>query len=111
MTSRQTTVASRQERLSCCLALAVLRLWRLVLRVMTQIARAVCANDRAEVFILSAVCYLTSDLRMASVHGGDGGFRAVRFEREKGIRWMPWHQEAMKDVARCEKPWGAASRL
>ena len=31
-------------------------------------------------------------------------------EREKGIRWMPWHQEAMKDVARCEKPRGAASR-
>jgi len=24
---------------------------------------------------------------------------------------MPWHQEAMKDVARCEKPWGAASGL
>ena len=34
----------------------------------------------------------------------------MRMEREKGIRWMPWHQEAMKDVARCEKPWGAASR-
>ncbi len=50
-------------------------------------------------------------LRMASVHGGDGCLRAARFEREKGIRWMPWHQEAMKDVARCEKPWGAASRL
>ena len=32
-------------------------------------------------------------------------------EHNKGIRWMPWHQEAMKDVARCEKPWGAASRL
>ena len=31
-------------------------------------------------------------------------------ERDKGIRWMPWHQEAMKDVARCEKPRGAASR-
>jgi hypothetical protein len=31
-------------------------------------------------------------------------------EQEKGIRWMPWYQEAMKDVARCEKPWGAASR-
>ncbi len=30
--------------------------------------------------------------------------------RNKGIRWMPWHQEAKKDVARCEKPWGAASR-
>ena len=31
-------------------------------------------------------------------------------EYEKGIRWMPWHQEAMKDVARCEKPRGAAGR-
>ena len=29
----------------------------------------------------------------------------------KGIWWMPWHQEAMKDVAGCEKPRGAASRL
>ena len=48
---------------------------------------------------------------MAPVHGGSrtraSGFD---YEREKGIRWMPWHQEAMKDVARCEKPWGAASR-
>jgi hypothetical protein len=34
----------------------------------------------------------------------------IWFEREKGIRWMPWHQEAMKDVARCVKPRGAASR-
>ena len=37
--------------------------------------------------------------------------RGSDLEREKGIRWMPWHQEAMKDVARCEKPRGAASRL
>ena len=35
---------------------------------------------------------------------------AEEIEHEKGIRWMPWHQEAMKDVARCEKPRGAASR-
>ena len=41
---------------------------------------------------------------MAPVHGGRD------LERDKGIRWMPWHQEAMKDVARCEKPRGAASR-
>jgi hypothetical protein len=27
----------------------------------------------------------------------------------KSIWWMPWHQEAMKDVARCEKPRGGAS--
>ncbi len=30
---------------------------------------------------------------------------------QKGIWWMPWCQEAMKDVTRCEKPWGAASEL
>jgi len=30
---------------------------------------------------------------------------------EKGIWWMPWRQEAMKDVTRCDKPWGAASEL
>ena len=52
---------------------------------------------------------------MVPVHGGWsgvlpwGGSSSV-LERDKGIRWMPWHQEAMKDVARCEKPWGAASR-
>ena len=50
---------------------------------------------------------------MVPVHGGsDIGLRIdIVLEQEKGIRWMPWHQEAMKDVARCEKPWGAASRL
>ncbi len=53
-----------------------------------------------------------SGLRMVSVHGGlPGQSRRPCLEHEKGIRWMPWHQEAMKDVARCEKPWGAASRL
>jgi hypothetical protein len=25
----------------------------------------------------------------------------------KGMRWMPWQQEAMKDVGACEKPRGA----
>lgn len=48
--------------------------------------------------------YLTSlDVWMVSVHGVS--------ERDKGIRWMPWYQEAKKDVARCEKLRGAASRL
>jgi hypothetical protein len=56
-------------------------------------------------------------LRMVSVHGeaavgevnsGRQVFRDIEYK--KGIRWMPWHQEAMKDVARCEKPRGAASR-
>jgi hypothetical protein len=55
---------------------------------------------------------LNPGLRMVSVHGEDVSLRAeVRdIEYKKGIRWMPWHQEAMKDVARCEKPRGAASR-
>jgi hypothetical protein len=28
----------------------------------------------------------------------------------KGKWWMPWRQEAMKDVVSCEKPRGAAKR-
>ncbi len=48
-------------------------------------------------------------LCMAGLTGSPLGDPGV-LEREKGIRWMPWHQEAMKDVARCEKPRGAASR-
>ncbi len=28
----------------------------------------------------------------------------------KGTRWMPWRQEAKKDVVSCDKPRGAASR-
>ena len=39
------------------------------------------------------------------------GMGQVFYEHEKGIWWMPWRQEAMKDVARCENPGGAASRL
>jgi hypothetical protein len=30
---------------------------------------------------------------------------------KKGIWWMPWRQEAMKDVARCDKLRGGASIL
>ena len=42
------------------------------------------------------------------VHG-----RRVRMSLEclKGVWWMPWRIEAMKDVARCDKPRGAVSRL
>ena len=37
---------------------------------------------------------------------GDG---SLSVEQSKGVRWMPWRQKAMKDVARCEKPRGDAS--
>ena len=26
------------------------------------------------------------------------------FEATKGLRWMPWHQKATKDVVSCDKP-------
>ena len=45
---------------------------------------------------------------------GLAGVAAVReagIKRLKGTWWMPWHREAMKDVARCEKPRGVASKL
>ncbi len=29
----------------------------------------------------------------------------------KSIWWMPWHIQAMKDVARCDKRWGDVSNL
>jgi hypothetical protein len=35
------------------------------------------------------------------------GFAIKR--KVKGIWWMPWHREAMKDVARCDKPGEEAS--
>ena len=35
--------------------------------------------------------------------------RGIKYE--KGIWWMPWHQEAMKDVALCDKRWGGESNL
>ena len=40
---------------------------------------------------------LTTDLQISQVN--------------KGIRWMPWRQEPMKDAVSCEKSRGAASRL
>ena len=33
-----------------------------------------------------------------------------QIKREKGVWWMPWQQEAMKDVVHCDKPWGAVNR-
>ena len=33
-----------------------------------------------------------------------------RIKREKGVWWMPWQQEAMKDVILCDKLGGAENR-
>ncbi len=31
-------------------------------------------------------------------------------QAKKSTGRMPWHQEPKKDVASCEKPWGAANK-
>jgi hypothetical protein len=38
-----------------------------------------------------------------------GGLRVCKDQASKGIWWMPWHREAKKDVARCDKLRGGAS--
>ena len=37
-------------------------------------------------------------------------FKCFGGQVTKGARWMPWHQEAMKDVGACDKPRGAGKR-
>ena len=42
------------------------------------------------------------------------GFRIIDIENDqvpKGVWWMPWHAQAMKDVIRCDKRRGAANKL
>lgn len=34
-----------------------------------------------------------------------------QIKRDKGVWWMPWQQEAMKDVILCDKSWGAENKL
>ena len=35
----------------------------------------------------------------------------IAFKYKKGIWWMPWHMEAMKDVLGCDKPRRGAKTL
>ncbi len=39
---------------------------------------------------------------MRASFGKDAGWTFD--QASKGVWWMPWHQEAMKDVATCDKP-------
>jgi hypothetical protein len=47
--------------------------------------------------------------RRASIFGSSA-LRKFYGQATKGARWMPWQKQAMKDVASCDKPRGAASR-
>ena len=55
-------------------------------------------------------------MRTASLGGKAKGLSPVllfpdQIKREKGVWWMPWQQEAMKDVILCDKPWGGENDL
>ena len=57
---------------------------------------------------------LTQHKASAGMHkcaGGNDVLGKFYGQATKGVRWMPWRQKAMKDVASCDKPRGAASRL
>ena len=42
------------------------------------------------------------DISGKPVKAGEG-------QAKKSTGWMPWHQEPMKDVTSCDKPWGGAN--
>ena len=55
-----------------------------------------------------------TDLRGLFTKGGpveEAMLSLDRIKREKGVWWMPWQQEAMKDVILCDKLGGAENRL
>ena len=53
---------------------------------------------------------------MANIEMSNKAVRVLRFgpahrQDKKGVRWMPWHQEQMKDVDGCDKPRRGAEQL
>jgi hypothetical protein len=72
----------------------------------------------------ACACFFLRSAAVSSVVRGAGG-GAVRFLRTaqwtrascicscqvfKGTRWMPWHQEPMKDAGACDMPRGAGNQ-
>jgi hypothetical protein len=68
---------------------------RLGSRAQVQGLRRLDRGGSAVSGLLSVLCHLISGLARLGLGVGELD--------EKGIWWMPWHREAMKDVARCEK--------
>ena len=63
-----------------------------------------CTVPRVWMFADIQACMDDQSTGFSSVHGAD-------LKCEKGISWMPWRIEAMKDVTLCDKLRGAGSRL
>ena len=58
------------------------------------------------------LCAKTFRHRKKKVRGFATAFFFLdQIKREKGVWWMPWQSEAMKDVVHCDKLWGAVNRL
>ena len=67
-------------------------------------------------WIVDASIFVAVLLRSCSplFFGGGGGLfllcLCVWRQAMKGVWWMPWHQEPMKYVGACDKPWGVGNR-
>ena len=53
--------------------------------------------------LVVVVCGLCDALRVCV-------FVTLLRQAMKGTWWMPWHQEPMKDVGACDKPWGVGNQ-
>lgn len=62
------------------------------------------AEENISFHVIVTFCRGERSCGLLSVHGAD-------LKCDKGISWMPWHIEAMKDVTLCDKLRGAGSKL
>jgi hypothetical protein len=109
--------------LMCLTAIIGFRLWKLVflpawllfvgaIMLAGYRCRTWGAVARSLMFAVSEECANVRPLSVLRLGAGSGWALAMRtIKCLKGIWWMPWHAQAMKDVIRCDKPWGAANKL
>ncbi len=76
-----------------------------------DIVKRLCLVSAPAPFAASAARVRVTCVFVESCASGLSLRMAICNQALKGIWWMPWHQEAMKDVARCDKPRGVASKL
>ena len=109
----------------CACTVVLARVWvGWVARCWALRNQAVLSDDRVSLvflwlfgcWIVDASIFVAVLLRSCSplFFGGGGGLfllcLCVWRQAMKGVWWMPWHQEPMKDVGACDKPWGVGNR-
>ena len=53
------------------------------------------------------ICYETQAIQNKREQLGSYDYKDMirkEVQAKKSVRWMPWHQEPMKDVTNCDKP-------